>query len=251
MPKQFNTIDEVLDELDSIIDESLNQNSFLGLFAYVYRRTTAQIKAEIEAGSFEDADRMHTFDVNFASLYINAYHGYFSKSTVSKSWQVPFDARDEGLTIFQHILLGMNAHINMDLAIAASSVMKGQDINLLENDFKKVNEVLGSLVDELQAKLGKVSYLMFLADTLGKQHDENIINFGMLQARGQSWRITQELWALDGDNLLAKQNEVDETISCLAQRIRQPKLRLVRGIFRLVKFFEEKNVHKIIEVMKS
>lgn len=251
MTTTFKTIDEVLEELDRIIDDAVNQNNFLGLFAYVYRRTTAEIKAEIEAGGFEDAERMHTFDVNFASLYINAYHNYFAKKPVSKCWKISFDARSENLTLLQHILLGMNAHINLDLAIAASGVMRGKDINLLQRDFNRVNEVLGGLVDELQAKLGKVSYLMFLIDLVGKQHDENIINFGMLQARGQSWKITTELWQLDGQELKKRQQEVDETISCFAERIRQPKTRLIRGLFYLIRTFEEKDLKKVIRLMQQ
>lgn len=251
MPTTLHTIDEVLAELDRIIEQTLEQNNHLGLFAYVYRRTTARIKEEIEAGGFEDAERMKVFDVNFASLYINAYYNYFQNKAVTKSWKIPFEARSENLTIFQHILLGMNAHINMDLAIAASSVMKGRDINLLEKDFNKVNEVLGSLVDELQGKLGKVSFLMFLVDIVGKQHDENIINFGMLQARGQSWNNTVEFWQLEGEPLLQKQQEVDHNISCLAERIRAPKTRIARAILYLMKIFEEKDVRKTIAIMNS
>ncbi|WP_417610527.1 DUF5995 family protein [Owenweeksia hongkongensis] len=251
MTSPYSSIDEVLAELDSIIDDALSQNSYLALFAYVYRRTTAQIKAEIEAGSFEDPERMTTFDINFASLYINAYRNYFSETPVTKCWQISFDARNDNITILQHILLGMNAHINLDLAIAASSVMRGQDIAPLERDFNKVNEVLGSLVDELQGKLGKVSFLMFLVDFIGREHDENIINFGMLQARGQSWKITTEFWELDGDDLKTKQDEVDYTVSCIAQHIRQPKTFIARGIFKLVRRFEEKDLSRIIEVMRS
>lgn len=251
MPTSYSSIDEVLTELDSIIDDALSQNSHLALFAYVYRRTTAQIKSEIEAGSFEDANRMTTFDINFASLYINAYRNYFSKHPVTKCWQVSFDARNDNITILQHILLGMNAHINLDLAIAASSVMRGKDIAPLEKDFNKVNEVLGSLVDELQGKLGKVSFLMFLLDFLGKEHDENVINFGMLQARGQSWKITTDFWSLSGDDLIAKQDEVDYTVSCIAQHIRQPKTFIARGIFKLIRRFEEKDLNKILTVMRN
>lgn len=251
MPLPYASIDEVLAELDAIIEDAISQNSYLALFAYVYRRTTAQIKDEIEAGNFEDAQRMETFDINFASLYINAYRNYFSQTSVTKCWQVSFDARNDNITILQHILLGMNAHINLDLAIAASSVMRGKDIAPLERDFNKVNEVLGSLVDELQGKLGQVSFLMFLVDFIGKEHDENIINFGMLQARGQSWRTTNEFWELDGDKLKTKQDEVDYTVSCIAQHIRQPKSFIARGIFKLVRRFEEKDLNKIIDVMRA
>ncbi|SDE74174.1 hypothetical protein SAMN04487992_103202 [Cellulophaga baltica] len=48
------TIKEVLVVLDTIIEECIAKNSRLGLFAYLYRRTTAEILKEVERGSFED-----------------------------------------------------------------------------------------------------------------------------------------------------------------------------------------------------
>lgn len=70
------TIDEVLHELDLIIENSLKENSFLGIFAYVYRRTTAQIKAEIENQTFDDNVRLEKFDVSFANFFIDAHQQY-------------------------------------------------------------------------------------------------------------------------------------------------------------------------------
>ena len=46
-----------------------------------------------------------------------------------------------------------------------------------------------------------------------------IINFSMVQARTQSWRIANELWALDGDALKARIDEVDHSVARLAEFI--------------------------------
>ena len=66
-------IDEVLDKLDAIIEESFNAPSRAGYFAALYRRVTAAIKDKIGAGYFDDDARMEQFDFVFASRYVDAY----------------------------------------------------------------------------------------------------------------------------------------------------------------------------------
>ena len=114
------TIDEVLSELDLIIDSTLVENNHLGIFAYVYRRTTAQIKQAIIERQFEDNERMERLDVAFANLYLTAYQRYTANLSCSESWKMAFDAKNDNISILQHIILGMNAHINLDLGIATA-----------------------------------------------------------------------------------------------------------------------------------
>ena len=120
------TIQEVLEQLDTIIEDSITDNSRLGLFAYVYRRTTAEIASEIDKGRFEDNPRMEKMDVAFANLYLDAYKAFKNNSSLSKSWAFAFNHAAEPLTILQHIILGMNAHINLDLGIATANTMSGK-----------------------------------------------------------------------------------------------------------------------------
>lgn len=93
------TIQEVLDELDLIIEDSIARNDRLGLFAFVYRRTTAEIFKEIKLESFEDNQRMEKMDVVFANLYLQAYEGYKNNKRISKSWEFAFVNKSEPLTI--------------------------------------------------------------------------------------------------------------------------------------------------------
>jgi hypothetical protein len=41
MPNHIHTIEQVLTELDLIIQECVEENNFLAVYAYVYRRPTA------------------------------------------------------------------------------------------------------------------------------------------------------------------------------------------------------------------
>ena len=52
----------------------------------------------------------------------------------------------------------MNAHINLDLGIAAAKVMEGKDIQNLKDDFDKINDILSSLVTYVEQDLSNIVY---------------------------------------------------------------------------------------------
>lgn len=240
------TIQDVLDRLDSIIKEAITTNDRLGLFAYVYRRTTAEIQKEIKVKNFEDNERLEKMDVIFANLYLDAYRDYRDNKEVSESWAFAFTNKDEPLTVLQHILMGMNTHINLDLAIATSQSMIGEELSEIENDFNKVNDVLFNIVNELQERLGKVSPLLFLLDWTGKNSDEKVIDFSMRKARGQSWNSANLLWALGNDGQDGAIRKLDSVVLKINKIIKKPRSRVIGFVLKAIARFEEKNVGKII-----
>ena len=244
------TIEEVLVALDQIIEETIRENNYLGIFAYVYRRTTAGVLEAVQSGSFEDNPRMEIFDVHFANYYINAYQQLKEGKPTSQSWAVAFDARNSSITNVQHLLLGMNAHINLDLALTAATVMRGKDINLIKTDFDRVNDILASLVNELQIRLARVSPLFFLIDWLGRDQDEKLINFSMKQARNQSWRTACMLWKSEGEKLALQEQLTDEAVAKIGRGIIHPPGRLLKWAIALTQRFEEKEVKRILEGMR-
>ncbi|MDN3689525.1 DUF5995 family protein [Cyclobacterium jeungdonense] len=245
------TIQEVLKELDHIIEESIASNSRIGLFAYVYRRTTDEIATEIAQGNFEDNERLEKFDVVFARLYLDAYEAYKNNREVSGAWAYAFDQVDKPLTIVQHVMLGMNAHINLDLAVAAAKVMSGQEIHALENDFNKVNDILFQITNELQDRLSRVSPLMFMLDVIGKNKDEKVINFSMRKARQQSWNAAQRLWSLGEEERKRAKNRIDWMVLLLSKHIRSPKSLTVWLFLKIIQAFETKEVSVVISKLRA
>ena len=245
------TIHQVLEQLDAIIQDSITTNSRMGLFAYIYRRTTAEIASEIDSGNFEDNQRLEALDVAFANLYLEAYRNYNNNQPVNAAWAYAFEQADESLTILQHIMLGMNAHINLDLAIATATTMSGREINNIEADFDKVNDILFQITNELQDRLSRVSPLMFILDLLGKNKDEEIIDFSMRKAREQAWNSANLLWTLGEDQDDTAINKIDQFVLKLSERIKSPRNRIIRFVLRLMQKFEAKQVSSIIEKLKA
>lgn len=249
------TIDDVLTDLDEIVDLTLSEESPLAIFAYVYRRTTAKIAAGIENGRFEDNERMEEFDVDFAQRYIDAFWRYREKEMVSASWEVAFRAADPDFNSFnpvimQHLLLGMNAHINLDLGISAAEIAPGWQINELEHDFMLVNDLLEELINEIQQRISRVSPMMFLLDLIGENSDEEIVNFSIRKARGFAWNFAQNLaHAGDGEDQRLIRG-VDERIADLGNVVADPPGFLLPKVLSVIRFFEEKDVGKLVERLK-
>lgn len=246
------TIDEVLETLDEIIKSAVRHNSTRAYFAYVYRRTTAEIKRGVEARLFEDNARMERFDVYFANLYIQAYYDYTSGKEVSNSWKTAFDASRENLCIAQHITLGMNAHINLDLGVAAAHICEGKSISDLEADFRKVNEILFSLTEEMQKGLGKVSGMMFLADWLGRNSDEKLINFSIAKAREFSWLSANRIWVGETkEQRMETIHAIDKDVAAFGGMLQNPKGTVLKIVLWIIRSFEVKEVVKVIDAMKK
>jgi hypothetical protein len=244
------TIGEVLDQLDAIIDDSARNNNPSGIFAYVYRRTTAQIDQAIQNKEFDDNEGMERFDVLFANKYLEAYHQYQAGVSCSGPWKVAFDACKEKHIALQHILLGMNAHINYDLGISADEHCAGKNIRNFRNDFMKVNDILASLTDELQSKLGRVSRLMFLLDLIGKRKDEIMINFSMVKAREQAWNFAVNLTLSHEAERKVLREDTAAFTAGLGQILRKPPGKFLSFILGIISDFEEKDIRKIIEKLE-
>jgi hypothetical protein len=245
------TIDEVLKQLDAIIADSVKNNDPSGFFAYIYRRTTAEIKKSIVKGEFEDNDRMEKFDVLFANKYLEAYRDFHGSLSVCRPWAAAFRAKNDRQTIIQHVILGMNAHINYDLGMAAAEFTRGGEIDKLKNDFMKVNEVLNSLVDELQVKVGRVSRLMFLLDWIGKRSDEEVMNFSMAKARQQAWNFATVLAVLPEQEQKNAIDKVDAIIGNLADTVKRPPVKLAAVVINIISRFEEKDVKKVLRRLEE
>ena len=191
-----NTINDVIQILDGIITKNKTNQNPLGYFATLYQKVTINVKKGIEDGFFDDGERMEKLDVSFANRYLKAYFDYQNNKTVTQSWQKTFEQTNNYWpTVLQHLLLGMNAHINLDLGIAAAEIMEGQNINDLKDDFTKINEVLSSLVIDVEEELSKIWPTLKTILKYTRKVDDFLIDFSMELARDGAWRFAKQLHA--------------------------------------------------------
>jgi len=187
---EIKTIDDVLTTLDYIILEAEKNGDPTGYFAVLYQRVTLRVKEEIEAGFFDDGPRMEKLDVTFAMQYIDAWYEWKENKRVSQSWTAAFTfTQKKWPVVLQHLLMGMNAHINLDLGVAAATISTPATIHELRDDFYRINEILSMLVNDVQNNLSAVwpTLKKILAKT-GKL-DNLLVDFSMQKARDGAWEF--------------------------------------------------------------
>jgi len=243
------SIDEVIQHLDSIIATSVLESSRLGFFAALYRQVTIKVKEGIASGRFEDGPRMEQLDVIFANRYLEAYEQSRNSVKPTKSWLAAFEAgRSWRLLILQHLLLGINAHINLDLGIAAARTLPGEKLPALQRDFDEINNILAELLDRVQEKIGGLSPWLGLLDRVGGRSDEAIFNFGLQIARDGAWRFAEKFAGLTSEEHATALAERDEKIAALARRVINPGW-LLWVVSLVIRLFESSNVGKIIRTL--
>jgi hypothetical protein len=93
-------------------------------FLATYLRTTRAVADELGRGGFRDLAWVERWDVAFADLYLDAVEDRQTGRRPPEPWAVAFGAGDrDGLPPLRHVLLGMNAHINYDLAQSLLAVI--------------------------------------------------------------------------------------------------------------------------------
>jgi hypothetical protein len=143
------TIDEVLVRLNALLDDAVRKGVRIGYFVALYERVTSNVRRALIAGNvFDDGQRMEQLDVVFANRFLEAWDQHVGGETPTESWAVAFRALDDpGVLVVQHLMLGMNAHINLDLGVAAATVAPTPDaLAALRADFMRINDVLARLV---------------------------------------------------------------------------------------------------------
>jgi len=192
--KPIHTIDDVINILQDIINESIENKSPLGYFATLYQKVTIKVKEGIQNDYFDNNQRMEKLDIIFAKRYIDAYYNYKNNTPITSSWEKAFSITNKyWYIVLQHLLVGMNAHINLDLGIAAAEVSKGQNIQNLHDDFNKINEILSSLVNDVQDDLSKVYPFLKKILVWTKNVDDFLVDFSMELARNGAWDFAIEL----------------------------------------------------------
>ena len=235
----INSINDVIRKMDAIVEQCSRKNLRAGYFAVLYRLVTIRIKEEIAKGHFDDNERMEKLDTIFALRFFDAFDAYYNDpgKQVTQSWKHAFDgAESSNYIIMQHLLLGINAHINLDLGIAAAQTMEGEDLELIHNDYNRINAILASLVDDVTSNMSRISLFFGPMIRLAHGADEMLVNFSIVVARDGAWEFANKYKVADDKSLAIKKR--DTKIADLAKRLTQtgPFLSIIIKIIRWGEF---------------
>ncbi len=244
------SIDEVVDELDGIVRACIEKKDPLGYFAALYKRVTIAVKDGIARGHFQDNPRMEKLDIIFASRYLDAYRCFRSAEATTESWNAALTARSPKLITLQHLLLGMNAHISLDLGIAAAESVPKNPLSL-KSDFYSINRVLESLINDTQKRLTRIFRPLGLVDRLLGPVDEKLSIYSIAYARDKAWTQTLELALAPSSQRAQMIIDRDHSVAKFSRYLLEPKKISIRILLLAIRILERRDVGERIKLLDT
>jgi len=246
-----NNIDDVIRFLTDIMDEGKADQSPIGLFSALYRQVTFGIKERIDNNKFDDGERMDRLDALFANRYFKAYEEYKNGETLSLCWDYTFKQTEKYWPVVgQHLIWGINAHVNLDLGIAAARICPGDSIHSLKSDFDQINQLLADMVDHVEADLARIWPMLRWILKISGQIDNFLIDFSMKTARDGAWEFATKLAYMSIEEQEALIKERDKKVLGLAKFIGNPGL-VTSGLLRLIRLGERGTVADKITILED
>lgn len=154
----FKSVDDAADRLGALERLFRERGDRRAVFLTVYARVTREVASEIQAGDFEDPAWVADYLVTFANLYREALMAVETGDVDSLpgAWRLYFrTARTPDSLVLQQAVLGINAHVNYDLALALRAV--GVDGNRARKyrDHRRINDILARIATDTPEQLGR------------------------------------------------------------------------------------------------
>jgi hypothetical protein len=235
---EMTSVDEVATGLAGVEACCMEAQDRRGVFATAYLTITRAIQAEIVAGGFNDPAWVARYLVSFGNLYRRAMCAWSSGEphSVPKSWCIAFDAARTGTGfVIQHLVLGINAHINHDLALALDEVGIDPTRPAKYEDHARVNTVLEAATAGLKSEVStKYAPILERLDWIAGRLDDDFMQFSIPKARDHAWSCAVSLAGARSEAERAiLLRALDEQAAVIARLILAPPTRhpvLVRAV---------------------
>lgn len=200
-------------------------------FHSTYLRTTRAVDEALARGHFVDAGWVTRWDVVFAGLYLDAVDldaAAGANGPVPEPWRIAFDAAaDPSVPPLRLTLLGMNAHINYDLAQSLVAVISPEEFDdpavvaRRGEDHQRIDAVLASRVRAEDKELQKIEppgSRTLLDRALTPFNTAGTKRF-LAESRAKVWRNARILDAARRVGPDAYQQRLDQLAALTAERV--------------------------------
>jgi len=197
VPTPFQSISDVAGGLAALERQFEAMRDRRSLFVTTYIATTHTIGQWIDRGIFGDGGAMTRYVVAFANEYRRALSDYTAgeRARVPVAWQQAFDACDRAdRSVFQCLMLGINAHMNRDLPHAVI----GADVDVNSagcyQDYVRIDDVLQMNMPLVRRHIanGYGAGMPLVQRWFGGFGDARLMR-GFRRARRNSWAYAQML----------------------------------------------------------
>src|SRR5690242_5170084 len=208
-------------QLAELEDEGDPARHFLG----TYLRTTRAVAAALDAGLFEDRAWVAELDVVFAGYYLDALAAYRrDPGAAPATWRRAFAAAPS-LPPEAHVLLGVHAHVNVDLPQALIATMPpgefadGAVCARRRRDHERIDRLLAERVAAEDAELHAAGGRRTALDRALAPVNRTAVRRFLKEARRTVWANTAVLHRARDDGQACLERRVAELDVAGAARI--------------------------------
>lgn len=202
LPAALSSTAHVHDWLVQLERACLSARDRRGVFVSAYLTITRAVEAQCAAGGFHDVAWVRRYLVAFGRLYADALAADLAgdRARVPKAWRLAFDAaRAQRGWVIQHLMLGVNAHINHDLALALLEVGLDPERPMRYLDHTAVNAVLERTTPALKAAVcSQWAPVLERLDEAAGTLDDAATSFSIPKARDHAWAMAVAIDATRG-----------------------------------------------------
>ncbi|MFC4425217.1 DUF5995 family protein [Deinococcus navajonensis] len=197
-------VEEALNRLRQLEARYSAQEDARAIFTGAYVVITAAMQEALNAGRFLDGAWVERYLTAFARLYLEAAHQYetdleLGTGAAPAAWQIAFETcRHFNVSPLVHLLLGINAHVNRDLAVALVQAGISERLHERYEDHTRVNDVLSEAVNALQARVTSSTPSLARLDGVMGHWDEQVACRTVAWARELAWSQAVRLTRVHG-----------------------------------------------------
>jgi len=193
----FVGLNETLQNLECLNEYFIYQQDKRSFFLMLYMEVTWEVLQAINSGIvFVDNVWMEYYMTSFADMYRQALYTweFGDKENLPWAWTIYMDNLNDSL-IIQSISMGINAHINSDLAFALAKVAPNAT-EQQHQDSERVNNVLSVVASQLVSMMTNLyspAFDLLLNITELDPYLDPVVDFGISEFREIAWQRGQIL----------------------------------------------------------
>jgi hypothetical protein len=204
-----------------LVEEGSPARFFLG----TYLRTTRAVEAALATGAFEDPEWVARLDVVFAGYYLDALAADRREpGSAPATWRRAF-AADPSLPPEAHVLLGVHAHVNVDLPQALIATMPPEEFTDAavcahrRRDHGRIDRVLAERVAAEDGELARVGGRRTALDRVLAPVNRGAVRRFLKEARRTVWANTAVLHGARDDGQACLERRIAELDAAGAARV--------------------------------